>query len=31
MPDCSHFGFSERLLSNRATEAERQQWFPGSA
>jgi alkylation response protein AidB-like acyl-CoA dehydrogenase len=24
----AHFGFSERLLSNRATEAERQQWFP---
>ena len=23
-----HFGFAERLLSNRATEAERQQWFP---
>ena len=26
-----HFGFAERLLSNRATEAERQQWFPRSA
>jgi alkylation response protein AidB-like acyl-CoA dehydrogenase len=24
----AHFGFSERLLSNRATEAERTQWFP---
>ena len=24
----AHFGFSERLLSNRATEAERVQWFP---
>ncbi|MGB3480886.1 MAG: acyl-CoA dehydrogenase family protein [Mycobacterium sp.] len=24
----AHFGFSERLLSNRATEAERQVWFP---
>ena len=24
----AHFGFAERLLSNRATEAERQQWFP---
>lgn len=24
----AHFGFSERLLSNRATEAERQRWFP---
>ena len=24
----SHFGFSERLLSNRATEAERAAWFP---
>ena len=24
----AHFGFSERLLSNRATEAERAQWFP---
>jgi len=24
----AHFGFSERLLSNRATEAERQQWLP---
>jgi len=24
----AHFGFSERLLSNRATEAERQHWFP---
>ncbi len=23
-----HFGFAERLLSNRATEAERQRWFP---
>lgn len=23
-----HFGFSERLLSNRATEAERREWFP---
>ncbi|MGX9791958.1 acyl-CoA dehydrogenase family protein [Mycobacterium sp. MMS18-G62] len=23
-----HFGFSERLLSNRATEAERVQWYP---
>lgn len=23
-----HFGFSERLLSNRATEAEREEWFP---
>lgn len=24
----AHFGFAERLLSNRATEAERAQWFP---
>jgi alkylation response protein AidB-like acyl-CoA dehydrogenase len=24
----AHFGFSERLLSNRATEAERREWFP---
>lgn len=24
----AHFGFLERLLSNRATEAERQEWFP---
>ena len=24
----AHFGFSERLLSNRATEDERAQWFP---
>jgi alkylation response protein AidB-like acyl-CoA dehydrogenase len=24
----AHFGFSERLLSNRATEAERAEWFP---
>jgi len=24
----SHFGFSERLLSNRATPAERAEWFP---
>ncbi|HET7667581.1 MAG TPA: acyl-CoA dehydrogenase family protein [Mycobacterium sp.] len=24
----AHFGFCERLLSNRATEAERAQWFP---
>jgi alkylation response protein AidB-like acyl-CoA dehydrogenase len=24
----AHFGFAERLLSNRATEDERQQWFP---
>jgi alkylation response protein AidB-like acyl-CoA dehydrogenase len=24
----AHFGFSERLLSNRATEAERQHWLP---
>jgi alkylation response protein AidB-like acyl-CoA dehydrogenase len=24
----AHFGFSERLLSNRATESERAQWFP---
>lgn len=24
----AHFGFSERLLSNRATDAERQEWFP---
>ena len=24
----AHFGFAERLLSNRATEAERQEWFP---
>jgi alkylation response protein AidB-like acyl-CoA dehydrogenase len=24
----AHFGFTERLLSNRATEAERAQWFP---
>ncbi|GFG50872.1 acyl-CoA dehydrogenase [Mycolicibacterium agri] len=24
----SHFGFSERLLSNRATPAERDEWFP---
>ena len=24
----AHFGFSERLLSNRASEAERAQWFP---
>lgn len=24
----SHFGFSERLLSNRATDAERHEWFP---
>ncbi|WP_101946843.1 acyl-CoA dehydrogenase family protein [Mycobacterium sp. 3519A] len=24
----AHFGFSERLLSNRANEAERLQWFP---
>ncbi len=24
----AHFGFAERLLSNRATEAERTQWFP---
>nr|WP_090277207.1 acyl-CoA dehydrogenase family protein [Mycolicibacterium komanii]CRL71326.1 acyl-CoA dehydrogenase [Mycolicibacterium komanii] len=23
-----HFGFAERLLSNRATEAERRHWFP---
>jgi alkylation response protein AidB-like acyl-CoA dehydrogenase len=23
-----HFGFVERLLSNRATEAERQTWYP---
>jgi alkylation response protein AidB-like acyl-CoA dehydrogenase len=23
-----HFGFSERLLSNRATEVERREWFP---
>lgn len=23
-----HFGFSERLLSNRATETEREEWFP---
>ncbi|WP_099250328.1 acyl-CoA dehydrogenase family protein [Mycobacterium sp. shizuoka-1] len=23
-----HFGFAERLLSNRATEAEREEWFP---
>lgn len=23
-----HFGFAERLLSNRATEQERQRWFP---
>ena len=23
-----HFGFAERLLSNRATEAERAEWFP---
>lgn len=23
-----HFGFTERLLSNRALEAERQEWFP---
>ena len=26
----AHFGFSERLLSNRATDAERAEWFPGS-
>jgi alkylation response protein AidB-like acyl-CoA dehydrogenase len=24
----AHYGFSERLLSNRATEAERERWFP---
>jgi alkylation response protein AidB-like acyl-CoA dehydrogenase len=24
----AHFGFAERLLSNRATEDERRQWFP---
>jgi len=24
----AHFGFSERLLSNRASEAERAEWFP---
>ena len=24
----AHYGFSERLLSNRATEAERDRWFP---
>ncbi len=24
----AHFGFSERLLSNRATEPERREWFP---
>ena len=24
----AHFGYSERLLSNRATEAERAEWFP---
>ena len=24
----SHFGFSERLLSNRATQEERKEWFP---
>ncbi len=24
----AHFGFAERLLSNRATEAERAHWFP---
>lgn len=24
----AHFGFVERLLSNRATEADRQRWFP---
>ncbi|CAN5658969.1 acyl-CoA dehydrogenase family protein [soil metagenome] len=24
----AHFGFAERLLSNRATEAERDEWFP---
>jgi alkylation response protein AidB-like acyl-CoA dehydrogenase len=24
----AHFGFSERLLSNRASEAERERWFP---
>ena len=24
----SHFGFAERLLSNRATESEREVWFP---
>jgi alkylation response protein AidB-like acyl-CoA dehydrogenase len=24
----AHFGFAERLLSNRATEAERRHWFP---
>lgn len=24
----AHFGFTERLLSNRATEAERAEWFP---
>jgi len=24
----AHFGFAERLLSNRATEAERREWFP---
>lgn len=24
----AHFGFSERLLSNRATEVERKEWFP---
>jgi len=24
----AHFGFAERLLSNRATEAERWEWFP---
>jgi alkylation response protein AidB-like acyl-CoA dehydrogenase len=24
----AHYGFSERLLSNRATEAERHEWFP---
>jgi alkylation response protein AidB-like acyl-CoA dehydrogenase len=23
-----HFGFAERLLSNRATDAEREEWFP---
>ena len=24
----AHFGFAERLLSNRATEGERREWFP---
>jgi alkylation response protein AidB-like acyl-CoA dehydrogenase len=24
----AHFGYAERLLSNRATEAERREWFP---